>query len=239
MLKRLPSTTEEFSQAKELSSKVWSAYCDDQLLESRRTLSILTLMQQKNEEIDDKELANLQSSKEFCVEKKKCRNYCDISYGNYSGKVRRLAALLIVNNLLKQTIQVREKVQSKISNLTGDVSYNDSSPVIHADDIYLALYPVPESPVILPWDEGKSIDAAFAWPTYLKRLKEDEAGDCALKIQDVLAGLPWKEKGTLGLHESERTLLRGLLLDDPELDINEEDLKTYGPARRVLYGVEA
>lgn len=226
-----------FRDARELSKMIWDTYLDVARVEERRELSLLAL--QKN---DNSLLSSIRYDKlaqKYEVKSNKCKVFCDISFSSstkiYSIHARRLAAILVIAEFLKDKLKLRDLL-SKETALT-ESRMRDEGPVVRPEDVYLALYPLPESPLVLPWDQGEKIDKSFGWVKYMSRWKDKKTGESyALHIPDVLAGNGWSPDGPHGLKKSERVLLRGLILDELSLNISEDDLREYGPTRRVLYG---
>jgi len=225
---------EDLTQAQELAAMVWGAYNNNQLIEDRKNLSLLYASRADGKDVDEAELERLNQL--FGVEGKKCKANCvDITSGDYSDRVRRWAALLVILNLLKRLIQIKNCVEKHVSRATGMSINNPDGPVLTVDDLYLALFPAPRSPLIVPWHEGKYIDKSSGWVKALTRWKDRETGEnLSLHVPDVLAGEGWLPKGPHGLRASERLILQGFALDDDEL--TESDWLSYSPSLRVLYG---
>ena len=236
---------EDFKQAKELAESVWEAYrgktreAETDLVEERKNVSLLILDRETGgSEINNEELMRL--SELFKVQGNRCTSNCvDITRGGYSDKVRRWGALLVTFKLIRCLILIKKRFEECIEGHAGEEISNPEGPVLSDDDVYLALFPLPGTPLILPWHEGKNIDKSFGWVRTFMRLKDktyvtNNVGDLALHIPDVLNGKAWSPEGPHGLRPSERLILQGITLDDE--DLSEPDFFAYGPARRLLWG---
>jgi len=228
---------QELKKARELADEVWDAYNNNELIEARKNLSLLASRSDAGLEIDEAEYARLREA--FFVENNKAKTGCvDIaSFGDYSDRVRRWASLFITCNMLKRLIKIRKKVDSLQINDVMD--FYPTGPVLTANDIFLALFPVPGSPLILPWHSGEKIDNSTGWVKSMLRWKANSMvgnsrGDLALNVNDLLAGDAWEKEGPYGLTASERLVLRGFALDDQEL--TEADWRSSPRARQVLWG---
>ena len=232
---------EELKQAQELTSLVWGAYNNSELVEERKNLSLLASCKKAGKEIDETEYERL--SVVFGVSNKKVKSsWVDITSGDYSDRVRRWAALLITRNMLKRLILIKKRIEAiaahvhKARGLAADIP---DGPVLSADDLFLALFPVPGAPLLVPWHEGKSIDKASGWVRSMMRWKYQDyvannRGDLALSVRDLLAGKDWTPEGPYGLTCSERLVLRSFALEDP--DLSETDWSSYNRSKLVLWG---
>ena len=231
---------EELRQAQELARVVWEAYNNNDLVEDRKNLSLLASRKEAGHIIDEEKYNRLCET--FQVTNKKVKSgYVDIvSTGDYSNRVRRWATLLITKNLMKRHILIKERIDNHFYKKTGQATDNAQSPILSASDLFLALFPIPGSPLILPWHSGSGIDNSSTWVRSMMRWKQQKdvaknRGDLALSINDLLAGANWKPEGPYGLTDSERLVLRGLAMDDhPELP--EKDWRSYPKSSLVLWG---
>jgi hypothetical protein len=73
---------------------------------------------------------------------------------------------------------------------------------------------------------------------YTREDKKTEYGDLALSVIDLLAGSQWNEEdpchGPHGVTDSERLVLRGFALDDP--DLSQSDWRSYSKSNLILWG---
>jgi hypothetical protein len=221
---------EELKQAQELADDVWKAYKDDQLVEDRKNLSLLAAQKKAGKEID--EVAYEKLCVDFGVKKNMITSQrVSISFsGNYTDRVRRWATLLITLNMLKELVpQIKDLKGSKISNI--DETDLNNFPITK-DDLMLALFPSPKSPLILPWHSGENINKEHAWVKAMLSWKDDQE-NLGLHVSDLLAGKNWKPKVAYGLTEAERIVLRGFALEDED-----KDWKVCTQAKNIL-GISA
>ncbi|MBC2714955.1 MAG: hypothetical protein HF978_06560 [Desulfobacteraceae bacterium] len=229
---------DELKQAQELCGTVWNAYDNDELVKDRKNLSLLTIIKEAGDNYDKDAYKDL--TQKFGVSGKKCKQGCvDIKTGAYSDRVRRWATFLVTLNLLKRVIQIKKRVEEHVRKTTIEVIDNSESPVMTVDDLYLALFPAPSSPLVIPWHEGKGIDKSFNWVTTMRRWKDKKevgkkTGDLALSLPDMLAGESWNPEGPHGLTPSEQLILRGFALEDKEL--SQKDWDSYNTARLIFRG---
>jgi hypothetical protein len=237
LMQSVMTDCEELRQAQELAGVVWDAYNNNKLVEDRKNLSLLASHKEAGKEIDQKEYDRLCEA--FGVAGKKAKSRCVdiISTGDYSDRVRRWAVLLITLNMLKKLIRIRKRVDSL--RISDYVDIHPTGPILTSDDLFLSLFPAPESPLILPWHNSANIDMAAGWVRSMMRWKDkkevrNNRGDLALSVRDLLAGEVWKEEGPYGLTASERLVLRGFALED--MDLTEADWRACNRANLVLWG---
>ncbi|NQU25450.1 MAG: hypothetical protein HQ567_29555 [Candidatus Nealsonbacteria bacterium] len=166
---------------------------------------------------------------------------CDLFAGEYSDLVRRWAAILIIKRLVERVLNAKKHLERRFHDLTGEDG-SEINPTIMSNDVYLALYPIPESPSVFAWHGGENIDTSHNWMKNLLALNDEslplstggkKRGNLALRISDVLAGRGWNEEaGTFGLRPIERHFLRGLVMKE------EEDWQGHVQARSILNGEE-
>lgn len=228
---------EELRQAQELAGVVWDAYNNNDLVEDRKNLSLLACRKEAAKEINQAEYDRLCEA--FGVANKKAKSGCvDItSTGDYSDRARRWAALFITRNMLKKLMQIRKRVDALRIGDYADIY--PTGPVLTADDLFLALFPAPGAPLILPWHNGTNIDMAAGWVRSMMRWKDQKEvgsnrGDLALSVRDLLAGEGWNAEGPYGLTDSERLVLRGFALEDK--DLTEAEWRACNRANLVLWG---
>ena len=235
---------EDIREAEELADAVWTAYNDDELVQKRERLSAMLADGAECEELDE-------LKKFFDTSATACRDRCCTLFsGNYSSQVRRWAALLIVLRLLRRIILAKKAFEGHIREAVGgDSSVSDiDTPVLTADDVYLALFPVTAKPLVLKWHRGRRINREDGWASALLRLKDkslpvsingDNPGNLALHIPDLLGGDGWRdaeEGGRYGLHPAERRVLQGFALADDQLSMS--DWRSHTRSRMVLFGNE-
>ena len=217
-----------FRTAKDLAGIIWSTYNNDALMDERRTLSELHSEDKKSSDEYKKvrqkfDLARNEKSADGYVCKKSC---FDIRSGGkqYSKEVRRIAALLLIRWLLKRVLTFMRNMELPRLPENDLAESIKSIPTLDENDIYLLLFPVPPSPLILPWHSETGDKTT--WYNWLKN-------NLNLMPSAILQG-----KGISG---GERQLLQGMAMDeDKELGDRPEDRlaywKTFELAKKFLFG---
>ena len=241
-----------YKKAKELTEEVWSAYCNTEWLQERRRLSqllsaysnedLLALIDAiKSGECPNQEIADLWSKYRFEVTQGKrafratCNDStCDVhSWGDFSKPARRWAVLLLIFRLFEQILTKRQELVGQYRELMGR-EYDERFPHVAQDDVFLALFPIPKTPLILPWDQSSNINDEFAWPANLRKMKDEKTkASLALSISDILDGEGWAEDGPHGVRLGERCLLQGLCRDS---QISQELWRDFSAAARFIWG---
>ena len=237
MIKQL-SSYDELLEAEQFAEDLWNLYDDDTLVSRREELS-RRLADDIEAELPPEIQVMFKPTRSS--KKQRCTRSCfDIRSDVHTDSVRRQAALEIIMKLMKRCIQARKAVEKMTP---AEIRENDAMlapdrPVLNAEDVHLALFPVPESPLVLHWHAGKKANASHGWVSSLMdwsagQGNERRKGDLALRVQDVLEGKDWNPGGgTFGLLPSERHILRCKALADKELSVN--DWKSYFVANRIL-----
>ena len=99
------------------------------------------------------------------------RNFIDLRHPDYDAKARRWAALMILVRLLHDrycAVDVGRRLRG-LRRPEKEIDAAFEAPVTSAD-VYLALFPIAQTPVVLPWHAEKA-DPAASWSRYLKDLK--------------------------------------------------------------------
>jgi len=185
------------SSGLELSDRLWRCY-ESERLTKRYLLSLLRAREQ------EKTLGNSLKSRledlaqEFGVDlaqrRPSCRDgaWCDIRVGSYAPYARRLAALFTIARLEAQR------------SITAATVAHHGLRAVSTNDVYLALFPAPKDPVVAPhWHDSRK-DFTQSWARILQRMNDDTLdppslrddsnwGNLALRIDDILRGLPWSE----------------------------------------------
>ena len=170
---------------------------------------------------------------------------CTLYTDEYSGLVRRWAAVLITMRLVRRVLKAKKEFDCRVHELTGQKSI-PNIPEIGANDVFLAYYPIPAKPLVFSWHGGASLNNSHTWVGNLLDLSDESLpsqpqgggrGNLALRVSDVLAGEDWNPKqDTFGLKSVERQFLKGLVMADEEVSI--EDWKRHFQAKQILYGNE-
>jgi hypothetical protein len=221
-------TLKDFVEGRTLAQILWTAYDSDDFVRRIRLSELLARDENHHAEKptaeEQSELEELKGYFDVDVEARKVcgANYVDIRNDHFTDRQKRWAVLIIIVLLLDRSAKVRNKLQAERIP-AGKQSGNDYSicQPLQAADVYLALFPLPREPLILPFHSGKDPGAQFAKP--LTRLDDPRRGPSlregwgklALKVSDVLNGLPWsedaqqpKENSTYGLMPGERQVLQ-------------------------------
>lgn len=230
------SSFDELDEAENLAERLWEKYDDTQLVSQREALSQAIA---NGVETLPKKLEEL--FRPTSGPKAMCKQNClDIRSERHSDSVRRQAALDIILRLLKRCIKARKAV-AKITtseNKMTSIMLSPDKPAINAEDVYLALFPVPKDPLVLPWHSGNNIDKSHGWGSSLMEWNsgnkaQRRKGDLAFSVQDVLDGKDWDlDNNTFGLMPGERHILRCKALADNEISV--DDWKSYYVANRIL-----
>lgn len=236
---------DELRQAKELADTLWEFYNNNDLMFKREQLSVLL-----SEDPQTDLPADLRNTFEPIRNSKldRCTQNCfDIRSGDYSPLARRFAALEVILRLLKRCILARKRVEQMHmeSDYKSEALLSPDKPIMHAADVFMALFPVPATPLTLFWHKGQALDGSDGWSRSLMDLNDSRnpttgikrVGNLALKISDVLSGKDWSlEYKTYGLLPSERHILRCMALSDEELSL--EDWQSHLIANQVLRWAE-
>jgi len=210
-------TVDDLARGRELTRKLWDAYNDRELMEKRRALSLvvrdLKSQQRALGSLSGEEKATVAAfgvdlTKELAGRgRTECeRQWMDIRHPDYSPRQKRWAALM----LTLQVVQRRWAASKAWAALARQHGWRGTAEVLlraaDRDDVYMALFPLPKGPVVLPWDAGKLPEEC--WQT-LKELKSDGPvsaresgkgastgtrwGNLGLSVPDVLQGLGWTD----------------------------------------------
>lgn len=261
------STMLDLVRGLELVTELWGAYCST-WCDRRFKVSLLAQGirdgQRPASDLSNEEqllLADfgLDSQRDVCVFGPACgapwttierpgREYADVQ--------KRWAALLMVIKLLRARWRIEEAARETLVR-EGIDDYGPVFEPVGLHDVFLALYPIAETPQPLPWHQPKGAPTS-SWPG-LKRLhsgrngpkaRAADPGDLWLDIQDVLDGGDWHEgmrderrdpdqreiwKGVLA---SERRVLRWFA-EDEFRDCESEAWRNDPTIQRVLFGRHA
>jgi hypothetical protein len=195
----------------ELAAELWRQY-ESEALEDRYELSELMAKQQGKalSSAEAKRLTELLQRFDLPPDatpraKVPATRSFDLRSGKRSDRVKRWAILFVITQLQARLNEAEQEYRHLLEeeDLTPGTRSLFSSELT-ANDVYLALYPVPSSPLITPFHEqGGSV--VSAWPD-LKRL-----GQLRVDVNHVLAGKPWCDQGdepSYGLFPGERNVLR-------------------------------
>jgi hypothetical protein len=216
-------TRADLARGRDLADLLWAAYNDDERFDRRVSMSQLLARRAAGsgggQSLSDQDRQLLADHlKYFGIgepDKKRAqceRNYIDFRHAGFSDRARRWAALFTIVYLLQRRA---EACDARHSQQHGAAHADPSLEFpIRTNDVYLALFPVPQTPLILPFHAAKG-DASSSWSKYLNELwsdranKEGTCGDLALSIQDVLDGKHWTDDPRNPTKNADHGLLPG------------------------------
>jgi len=199
-------TVKELRQGRVLAESLWDAYCDDELVGKRLRLSEL-LARERGQSTDptpleSEEISELAALKgHFAIRNPEkanpsCERGCvELRQPECGTTARRWATLMIVVRLLHDRYRAVLRAREYLGRGRHEQRIDPAleAPIAPAD-VYLALFPVPQTPAILPWHAKKS-DPASSWGRYVKELDLD--------LKEVLS-----QDGSWDASRAERWLLR-------------------------------
>jgi hypothetical protein len=245
-------TLEDFIQGRNLAQILWSAYDSEELFKRMRLSELLAKYGSDcTDTPTDAERSELEELKRyFDVEDVEARsmcgaNYVDVRNDRFTDRQKRWAALIIIVQLLARSAKVRNKLEGERRPEGKQTGYDYSiCQPLQAADVYLALFPLARDPLILPFHSGK--DPGSQWGKPLTRLEDPRRGpslrprwgNIALKVYDVLNGLPWNEDSqqptdnwTYGLMPGERQVLQHFA---HSIGFGDDEWEKDSQARQIL-----
>jgi len=116
--------------------------------------------------------------------------------------------------------------------------HKENVPPLKADDVYHLLFGLSDVPLVMPWHDGiRAVNNDDTWVKRLDRLEDKQATpairgkgkppcNLAVRIDDVLEGLPWLEKSknnaTYGFKLGEKQFLLGYLEDELQREARQQ-----------------
>lgn len=249
-------TLDDFIQGRNLAHILWTAYDSEESVRRVRLSELLSKQTGRGQPdaLTAEEEAELDELKRyFGVKAVEARaacgaNYVDIRQERFTDRQKRWAALIIIVQLLARSVKVRNKLEGAQGHPAGQDRYDYSlCQPLQAADVYLALFPVARDPLILPFHQGN--DPGAVWGKPLTRLDDDQRapstrdnrrdwGSIALRVNDVLSGLSWKEDPrqpekawTYGLMPGERQVLQHFA---HSIDFGDDEWEKDSQARQIL-----
>lgn len=249
-------TLDDFIQGRNLAHILWTAYDGEESVRRVRLSELLSKQtgRRRPDALTAEEASELEELKRhFGVKAIETRaacgaNYVDIRQERFTDRQKRWAALIIIVQLLARSVKVRNKLEGAPGHAAGQDRYDYSlCQPLQAADVYLALFPVARDPVILPFHQNN--DPGAVWGKPLTRLDDDRRapsirddqrnwGSIALRVNDVLNGLPWKENPrqpekawTYGLMPGERQVLQHFA---HSIGFGDDEWEKDGQARQIL-----
>jgi len=178
-------TFNDLNRGRAFAQLLWDAYCNDNLFGRRMRLSELLGRKtgrtrdkaalSPDDEQELKELISYFSIADAGRPNPSCgRNFVELRHPDYDAPARRWAVLLIVVRLLHDrhcAVDVDRRLRGLPSTRDREIDIALEAPITPAD-VYLALFPIAQTPVVLPWHAQKA-DPTGSWSRYLKDLKLD------------------------------------------------------------------
>jgi hypothetical protein len=220
----------------ELARQLWDAYCDDDRLGRRLRLSELLardcgkgLNKEPLTRVERRELSTLSTYfdvRDVSRAVPACgRRFMDLRHLDFDDRAKRWAVLLITVRILHdryRAVQIARNIRGQRERKT------DIDPALEApltpNDLYLGLFPIAQTPVVLPWHTERS-DPAASWSRYIKAL--------GLDLKEILTG-----RGSRSATPAERVVLRMFAesVGAEDNDWGPEEWKRDPLAWRVLHG---
>jgi hypothetical protein len=229
---------EALVESRRIAETLWDAYNDDDMFRRRCRLSELHDMRESlNEQQQDElkglyqffEVANPESNRASCG-----RNIADLRALGADAPTARWACLRVLVKLLARHLLCRKNW----SEIMGEEFPALNLSNILVEDWMVALFPVAQSPLILPFQGGACSDyAVTAWGKWLRDNLKD---DLSLNPRHILEGfglgetIEGEKRGGCGLREAERRILREIAFDEP--DLTERDWRESSLTQKVLWG---
>ena len=188
---------DEFREAEDFCSDLWEEYLSDRTTRRYRLSELVHRFKQKEmQEGDEAELEEL--SQEFGVDLSKLGGRQDPSCSRFhelrsrrgaSQRMLRWTALLMAIRLELWAASCREAWRRHHLERGVDGVFDLAITPIRANDIYLALFPVPKNPLVTGFHDGKSITSS--WSRFLKPKGVNAETSLALDLKELLDGAIW------------------------------------------------
>jgi hypothetical protein len=211
----------EFREAKAFCSDLWKEYLSDRSVRRYRLSELAERFKQDAlQEGDDTELDKL--CKEFGVDRAKvggpqdppCERFHELrSRPEASQRMWRWTTLLMAVRLELWAASCRAAWRYHHRERGIDGIFDLALTPICADDIYLALFPLPKTPLVTGFHNSRTLSSS--WDHLLKKPKGTNSdASLALDLKDLLNGDDWKGadqnvgRSTCGLLPGEAKVLR-------------------------------
>lgn len=216
LAQRLDPTLNDFREGMKFAEQLWDAY-NSELLPQRYRLSSLAvrtagrqLASEEREELE--KLSDVFGADPNNLESKARKNTQDLRSGRRSDRAKRWAALMVMVRLEMLAAAARQVWRDFCRQKGYAESFDPLVQKLKLEDVYLALFPVPSSPLKTPFDRGD--DPRVHWKVLSELSSGREKKDLALDVKEVLEGGDWhwdESRGRCapcGLLPGERYLLR-------------------------------
>ena len=243
---KFDATMQDLIHGRELAEKLWGAYNDDDLFDMRVRLSEL-VARRKGDGVEliplkrgeKKELDGLLAHfgvKDPDQARPSCTlNYVEMRHPDFNKRSKRWAILLAVVRLLQRrcrAVATWRRLKRKRS-ASGKDNSSLEAP-LEPSDLYLALFPIAQTPVILPWHTVKG--PSTSWKKYVTEL--------GLDIQDIIDGVDGEIQATpqesneefpAGVQTYERIVLR---MFAESVGFSRQEWESDALSRNVLLGTD-
>ncbi len=235
------NSLEALAESRKAAETLWDAYNDEEMFALRGRLSKLHSRKDELDASDEGELGDLyrlfdvknhDSNRASCT-----RNVADLRRIGGHGHKLRWTCLRVLVKLLARFVLCHKNWRS----MTGEELPSLDLKGIVEEDWMIAMFPISQSPLVVPFEQGSCGDyAATAWG---KWMRDNLKGELALNPRHVVEGFGWGEKiqgeraPSRGLRDSERLVLREIALDEPGL--RQEDYRGLSITRNILWGRES
>jgi hypothetical protein len=183
-------TLTDFLKGRALADKLWTKYLDKDLMVKRQVVSQVCLRLSsggstmltkiEREAVNAFGIDTSQNITDWEI----VDNFYDIRDEDYTARQKRWSALMVTLRVVHRRWSAAQIARDdELDQRYGNYLLRGCD----SNDVYLALYPLPTTPLVLPWHGGK--DCTGEWKD-LSRLKVDKTS-IALVIGDILAGLDW------------------------------------------------
>lgn len=190
---------QEFRDAEDFCSDLWTEYLSERSVRRYRLSELAHRFKQEVlEDSDEAEFERL--CKEFGVDRAKlagrqdppCMRYHELrSRPRASQRMLRWTALLMAVRLELWAAACRHAWRHHHQDRGIEGIFDLALTPISADDIFLALFPVPKSPLVTGYHDGKSLTSS--WGRFLKPKGVDGDASLALDLKDLLNNEAWKK----------------------------------------------
>jgi len=234
---------EALVESRKVAETLWDAYNDDEMFGRRLRLSTLhskkdTIGEGERNELEGLyqlfEVANPESNRAACT-----RNIADLRAIPADGATLRWVCLRVLVKILARYVHSHKNCKA----VAGEDMPALDMPACVNEDWMVAMFPVAQSPIVLPFEGGPCSDyLTTAWGTWMRNHLLDHY---MLNPKHVLDGHDFgeaievngREAVAGGLRDSERQILRMIALTEP--GISEADWRGMTVARNVLWGKDS
>lgn len=189
---------EEFREADSFCLELWKEYLSDRSVRRYRLSELAHRFKQGPLTGEDEDTFD-QLCREFGVDQAKiggrqdppCERFHEIrSRPEASQRMKRWTALLMAIRLELWAASCRQAWRHHHQENGFDGILDLALTPISEDDIYLALFPVPKTPLVTGFHDGQS--RSSAWGRFIKPPVSDSDASLGLDLKELLKGSGWK-----------------------------------------------